>query len=100
MIFFLPGAVLVLSFWLQIHSTNISFSLAVFSVQVLHNDVQAHKATVESVNKAGNDLVESTAGEEASGLQSKLVNLNQRWKTILEKTGQRKQRLESALLQV
>ncbi|KAG7230180.1 hypothetical protein INR49_009900 [Caranx melampygus] len=66
---------------------------------VLQNDVLAHKATVETVNKAGNDLVESSAGEEASGLQTKLENLNQRWKAILEKTGQRKQQLESALLQ-
>ncbi|XP_039994292.1 dystonin isoform X3 [Xiphias gladius] len=66
---------------------------------VLQIDVLAHKATVETVNKAGNDLVESSAGEEASGLQTKLENLNQRWKAILEKTEQRKQQLESALLQ-
>ncbi|KAM9345301.1 dystonin [Symphorus nematophorus] len=66
---------------------------------VLQNDVLAHKATVETVNKAGNDLVESSAGEEASSLKSKLENLNQRWKTILEKTAQRRQQLESALLQ-
>uniref|UniRef100_UPI0037E92C14 dystonin n=1 Tax=Semicossyphus pulcher TaxID=241346 RepID=UPI0037E92C14 len=66
---------------------------------VLQNDVLAHKATVETVNKAGNDLVESSAGEEASSLQSKLENLNQRWKAILETTAQRKQQLESALLQ-
>uniref|UniRef100_A0A673BP13 Dystonin n=1 Tax=Sphaeramia orbicularis TaxID=375764 RepID=A0A673BP13_9TELE len=66
---------------------------------VLQIDVLAHKSTVETVNKAGNDLVASSAGEEASGLQSKLENLNQRWKTIQEKTEQRKQQLESALLQ-
>ncbi|XP_054456427.1 dystonin [Anoplopoma fimbria] len=66
---------------------------------VLQNDVLAHKATVESVNKAGNDLVESSAGEEAAGLQTKLENLNQRWKAILEKTGERKLQLQSALLQ-
>ncbi|CAB1457685.1 unnamed protein product [Pleuronectes platessa] len=66
---------------------------------VLQIDMLAHKSTVEAVNKAGNDLVESTAGEEASGLQTKLENLNQRWKAIQEKTKQRKQQLESALLQ-
>ncbi|XP_071399790.1 dystonin-like [Centroberyx affinis] len=66
---------------------------------VLQNDVFAHKTTVETVNKAGSDLVESTAGEEAAGLQTKLENLNLRWKAILEKTEQRKQQLESALLQ-
>uniref|UniRef100_H3DGM7 Dystonin n=1 Tax=Tetraodon nigroviridis TaxID=99883 RepID=H3DGM7_TETNG len=66
---------------------------------VLQNDVLAHEATVETVNKAGNDLVESSAGEEASSLQSKLENLNQRWKAILEKTEQRKLQLKTALLQ-
>ncbi|XP_017164339.1 dystonin isoform X15 [Poecilia reticulata] len=66
---------------------------------VLKIDVLAHKATVETVNKAGNELVESSAGEEASSLQSKLDNLNQRWKAILEKTDQRKQQLEASLLQ-
>ncbi|KAF3842185.1 hypothetical protein F7725_024136 [Dissostichus mawsoni] len=66
---------------------------------VLQNDVSAHKATVETVNKAGKDLVELSAGEEASSLQSKLENLNQRWEEILEKTDQRKIQLKSALLQ-
>lgn len=55
---------------------------------------------METVNKAGSDLVESSAGEEAANLRSKLENLNQRWKAILEKTAKRKQKLESALLQV
>uniref|UniRef100_A0A4W5LAD5 Dystonin n=1 Tax=Hucho hucho TaxID=62062 RepID=A0A4W5LAD5_9TELE len=66
---------------------------------VLKNDVLAHKTTVEAVNKAGTDLVESTSGEEASGLQSKLENLTQRWKNILEKTEQRRHQLDGALLQ-
>ncbi|XP_077437935.1 dystonin isoform X6 [Vanacampus margaritifer] len=66
---------------------------------VLQIDVLAHKSTVETVNKAGNDLVQSSAGEEAACLRSKLENLDQRWKAILEKTKQRKQQLESALLQ-
>uniref|UniRef100_A0A8C7UIP2 Dystonin n=1 Tax=Oncorhynchus mykiss TaxID=8022 RepID=A0A8C7UIP2_ONCMY len=64
---------------------------------VLQNDVLAHKTTVEAVNKAGTDLVESTSGEEAAGLQNKLENLTQRWKNILEKTEQRRQQLDSAL---
>ncbi|XP_061693198.1 dystonin [Syngnathoides biaculeatus] len=66
---------------------------------VLQIDVLAHKSTVETVNKAGNDLVQSSAGEEASCLRRKLENLDQRWKAILERTKQRKQELESALLQ-
>ncbi|XP_034041193.1 dystonin [Thalassophryne amazonica] len=66
---------------------------------VLQIDVLAHKSTVETVNKAGHELVVSSAGEEALGLQSKLENLNQRWKDILEKTEQRRQQLENALHQ-
>ncbi|XP_008570411.1 PREDICTED: LOW QUALITY PROTEIN: dystonin [Galeopterus variegatus] len=66
---------------------------------VLQNDVLAHQSTVEAVNKAGNDLIESSAGEEASNLQNKLEVLNQRWQTILEKTEQRKQQLDGALRQ-
>ncbi|KAM6916493.1 dystonin [Xenentodon cancila] len=66
---------------------------------VLQIDVLAHKATVQTVNKAGNELVESSAGEEASSLKSRLENLNHRWKAILEKTEQRKQQLEASLLQ-
>ncbi|XP_051503373.1 dystonin-like [Myxocyprinus asiaticus] len=66
---------------------------------VLQNDVLAHESTVEAVNKAGSDLIDSSAGEEASSLQNKLENLNQRWRTILEKTEQRRQLLDSALLQ-
>ncbi|XP_024839773.1 dystonin isoform X23 [Bos taurus] len=66
---------------------------------VLQNDVLAHQSTVEAVNKAGNDLIESSAGEEASSLQNKLEVLNQRWQNVLEKTEQRKQHLDAALRQ-
>lgn len=67
---------------------------------MLQNDVLAHQSTVEAVNRAGNDLIASSAGEEASNLQYKLKILNQRWQDILEKTDQRKQQLDSALRQV
>ncbi|KAM6355830.1 dystonin-like [Podargus strigoides] len=66
---------------------------------VLQNDVLAHQSTVEAVKKAGNDLIESSAVEEASNLRSKLELLNQRWQKVLEKTEQRKQQLDSALIQ-
>ncbi|KAM6166488.1 dystonin isoform 1-T1 [Erethizon dorsatum] len=66
---------------------------------VLQNDVLAHQSTVEAVNKAGNDLIESSAGEEASSLQHKLEVLNQRWQNVLEKTEQRKRQLDGALRQ-
>ncbi|CAM9914831.1 unnamed protein product [Bubo scandiacus] len=66
---------------------------------VLQNDVLAHQSTVEAVKKAGNDLIESSAVEEASNLRSKLELMNQRWQNVLEKTEQRKQQLDSALIQ-
>ncbi|XP_033720384.1 dystonin isoform X23 [Tursiops truncatus] len=66
---------------------------------VLQNDVLAHQSTVEAVKKAGNDLIESSAGEEVSNLQNKLEVLNQRWQNVLEKTEQRKQQLDGALRQ-
>lgn len=67
---------------------------------MLQNDVLAHKSSVETVQKAGNDLVESSAGEEASSLQSRLEALNQRWQNVLGKTEQRRKQLDSALFQV
>ncbi|XP_053142426.1 dystonin isoform X6 [Hemicordylus capensis] len=66
---------------------------------VLQNDVLAHQSTVETVKRAGNDLIQSSAVEEASNLQSKLELLNQRWQNVLEKTEKRKQQLDSALIQ-
>nr|XP_016852506.1 PREDICTED: dystonin isoform X3 [Anolis carolinensis] len=66
---------------------------------VLQNDVLAHQSTVETVKKAGNDLIQSSAVEEASNLQSKLELLNQRWQNLLEKTEKRKQQLDTALIQ-
>nr|XP_013807806.1 PREDICTED: dystonin isoform X1 [Apteryx mantelli mantelli] len=66
---------------------------------VLQNDVLAHQSTVEAVKKAGNDLIESSAVEEASNLRSKLELLNQCWQNVLKKTEQRKQQLDSALIQ-
>uniref|UniRef100_A0A8B9SE75 Dystonin n=1 Tax=Apteryx owenii TaxID=8824 RepID=A0A8B9SE75_APTOW len=64
---------------------------------VLQNDVLAHQSTVEAVKKAGNDLIESSAVEEASNLRSKLELLNQCWQNVLKKTEQRKQQLDKAL---
>ncbi|KAG8444908.1 hypothetical protein GDO86_009892 [Hymenochirus boettgeri] len=66
---------------------------------VLQNDVLAHKSTVKTVMKAGNDLIESSAGEEASNLQSRLEVLNQRWQDVLDKTDKRMKLLDSALFQ-
>ncbi|XP_073445226.1 dystonin isoform X3 [Dendrobates tinctorius] len=66
---------------------------------VLQNDVLAHKSSVETVQKAGNDLIASSAGEEASSLQSRLEALGQRWQNVLDKTEQRRKQLDNALFQ-
>ncbi|XP_067876267.1 microtubule-actin cross-linking factor 1 isoform X7 [Heterodontus francisci] len=76
-----------------------AIEIAIAKHHVLQNDVLAHKSTVETVNKAGNDLLESSAGEEASSLQSKLESLNQRWTNVLEQTAQRQQQLHHSLIQ-
>ncbi|XP_059510258.1 microtubule-actin cross-linking factor 1 isoform X5 [Stegostoma tigrinum] len=66
---------------------------------VLKNDVLAHKSTVDTVNKAGNELLESSAGEDASNLKRRLDKLNQSWQSLLWKTEGREQQLEAALQQ-
>ncbi|XP_072912638.1 dystonin isoform X6 [Hemitrygon akajei] len=76
-----------------------AIEIAIAKHHVLQNDVLAHKSTVETVNKAGNALLESSDVEEASSLQSKLESLNQRWKNVLEQTAQRQQQLHHSLIQ-
>ncbi|XP_068015304.1 microtubule-actin cross-linking factor 1 isoform X14 [Melanerpes formicivorus] len=66
---------------------------------VLKNDVLAHQATVETVNKAGNELLESSAGDDASSLRNRLENLNSCWESVLQKTEEREQQLQSTLQQ-
>ncbi|XP_075058646.1 dystonin isoform X24 [Mixophyes fleayi] len=66
---------------------------------VLQNDVLAHKSSVETVQKAGNDLIASSEGEEASSLHSRLEALSQRWQNVLDTTEQRRKQLDSALFQ-
>nr|XP_032645512.1 microtubule-actin cross-linking factor 1 isoform X20 [Chelonoidis abingdonii] len=66
---------------------------------VLKNDVLAHQATVETVNKAGNELLESSAGDDASSLRNRLEKLNSCWESVLQKTEEREQHLQSMLQQ-
>ncbi|XP_038613931.1 microtubule-actin cross-linking factor 1 isoform X3 [Tachyglossus aculeatus] len=66
---------------------------------VLKNDVLAHQATVETVNKAGNELLESSAGDDASSLRTRLETMNQCWESVLQKTEEREQQLQSTLQQ-
>ncbi|KAM5163311.1 dystonin isoform 3-T3 [Mantella aurantiaca] len=66
---------------------------------VLQNDVLAHQSSVQTVQKAGNDLIESSAGDEARSLHSRLQALSQRWQNVLDKTEQRRKHLDNALFQ-
>uniref|UniRef100_A0A3Q3VRT8 Uncharacterized protein n=1 Tax=Mola mola TaxID=94237 RepID=A0A3Q3VRT8_MOLML len=66
---------------------------------VLRNDVLSHHATVENVNAAGAELLESSPGDEASHLRDQLDHLNQSWESLLLKTQERQKLLEAALQQ-
>ncbi|XP_070841133.1 microtubule-actin cross-linking factor 1, isoforms 1/2/3/4/5 isoform X12 [Chaetodon trifascialis] len=66
---------------------------------VLRNDVLSHHATVETVNGAGTELLESSPGDEASHLRDQLDHLNQSWQSLLLKTQERQKLLEAALHQ-
>ncbi|XP_041665491.1 microtubule-actin cross-linking factor 1 isoform X19 [Cheilinus undulatus] len=66
---------------------------------VLRNDVLSHHATVETVNSAAAELLESSPGDEASYLRDQLDQLNQSWESLLLKTKERQKLLEAALQQ-
>ena len=53
-----------------------------------------------TVNKAGSELLESSAGDDASSLRSRLETMNQCWESVLQKTEEREQQLQSTLQQV
>lgn len=60
----------------------------------------SHHATVETVNSAAAELLESSPGDEASHLRDQLDQLNQSWESLLLKTQERQKLLEDALQQV
>uniref|UniRef100_A0AAV2K0U9 Microtubule-actin cross-linking factor 1-like n=1 Tax=Knipowitschia caucasica TaxID=637954 RepID=A0AAV2K0U9_KNICA len=66
---------------------------------VLRNDVLSHHATVDTVNNAAAELLESSPGDEASHLREQLEQLNQSWEGLLLKTQDRQKLLEAALQQ-
>ncbi|XP_073471424.1 microtubule-actin cross-linking factor 1 isoform X15 [Aquarana catesbeiana] len=66
---------------------------------VLKNDVLAHASTVQTVNKAGNELLESSARDDANSLRAKLETLDNSWESVLQKTEEREQQLDMALQQ-
>uniref|UniRef100_A0A3B3QP35 Microtubule actin crosslinking factor 1 n=1 Tax=Paramormyrops kingsleyae TaxID=1676925 RepID=A0A3B3QP35_9TELE len=66
---------------------------------VLRNDVLSHRSTVETVNAAGTELLESGPGDEAGHLREQLDALNRSWDGLLLKSEERQRLLEEALQQ-
>ncbi|KAI7798683.1 putative microtubule-actin cross-linking factor 1 [Triplophysa rosa] len=66
---------------------------------VLRNDVLSHRATVQAVNRAGSELLESSPGDEINHLRDQLDELNRSWKNLLLKSDERQKLLEAALQQ-
>ena len=62
------------------------------------NDIQAHQSSVDTLNDAGRQLIETDKGSlEASTTQEKLKKLNNQWKELLQKASDRQHELEEAL---
>lgn len=67
-------------------------------LKVLANDIQAHQSSVDTLNDAGRQLIETDKGSlEASTTQEKLKKLNNQWKDLLQKASDRQHELEEAL---
>jgi len=67
-------------------------------LKVLVNDIQAHQSSVDTLNDAGRQIIESGKGtDEASTTQDKLSTLNRRWRDLLQKAADRQLELEEAL---
>lgn len=65
---------------------SISLTYSQPTLQVLVNDIQAHQSSVDTLNDAGRQLIESGRGSaEASSTQDKLSLLNKRWRDLLQK---------------
>ncbi|CAH0385016.1 unnamed protein product [Bemisia tabaci] len=67
-------------------------------LKVLVNDIQAHQSSVDTLNDAGRQLIESSRGsDEASSTQDRLNKLNKNWRDLLQKAADRQTGLEEAL---
>lgn len=67
-------------------------------LKVLINDIQAHQTSVDTLNDAGRQLVESDKGsDDANKTQQRLVLLNKKWTDLVEKASNRQKDLEDAL---
>ncbi|XP_076267566.1 dystonin-like protein short stop isoform X46 [Rhynchophorus ferrugineus] len=67
-------------------------------LKVLINDIQAHQTSVDTLNDAGRQLIESGKDRhEASATQEKLNTLNTQWRALVQKAADRQRELEDAL---
>ncbi|KAL1479854.1 hypothetical protein MTO96_015865 [Rhipicephalus appendiculatus] len=65
--------------------------------KVLMNDIQAHQGSVDTLNRAGHQLIEDGHSEDASVTQTKLADLNGRCNALQDKPSERQQQLAAAL---
>merc|ERR1719422_1388858 len=67
-------------------------------LKVIVNDIQAHQSSVDTLNDAGRQIIETEKGsKEASQTQQKLNELNSKWNALLGKGEDRQTELEDAL---
>ncbi|XP_048523579.1 dystonin isoform X31 [Dendroctonus ponderosae] len=67
-------------------------------LKVLINDIQAHQTSVDTLNDAGRQIIESGEDRyEASTTQEKLNTLNTQWRALVQKAADRQRELEDAL---
>ncbi|KAL4617127.1 dystonin-like [Arapaima gigas] len=86
-------------------SRPISIDLQICEIElakhkVLRNDVMSHACTVESLNRAGRELLEAGSGDSPHGPQALLEQLNERWEFVRCETERRQLELENNLSQV
>ncbi|KAL1471107.1 hypothetical protein MTO96_000479 [Rhipicephalus appendiculatus] len=66
--------------------------------KVLMNDIQAHPGSVDTLNRAGHQLIEvHRHSEYPSVRQTEVADLNRRWKALQDKAAERQPKLEAAL---
>ena len=64
-------------------------------LKVIVNDIQAHQSSVDTLNDAGRQIIETEKGsKEASQTQQKLNELNSKWNALLSKGEDRQSELE------
>ena len=67
-------------------------------LKVMVNDIQAHQSSVDTLNDAGRQIMESEKGSgEASQIQGRINELNTSWNSLLNKAENRQVELEGIL---